>query len=458
MANETISAVCSALGEGAVGVIRISGENSLSIIKSIFKPKNKKFVEDYQSHRLIYGHVYDKDTIVDEVLCVYMKAPFSYTGEDVVEVQSHGGITIMKKILSLIYLNGATPAEPGEFTKRAFLNGRIDLTQAEAVMSMIRAKSEASLKQAVYQQQGALSKEINKLRDVLKDIIVDVEAIIDYPEEDLEDITTENVVKVIEPLLQGIELLLESAEIGRVIKEGLKTVIIGKPNVGKSSLLNVLSGFEKAIVTDIAGTTRDSIEEQIFIEGIPLVLIDTAGIRKTNDKVEKIGIEKSYAHLSDADLILLLLDGSSGLDEDDINLLNLIKDKSHLILINKDDLPNEVDINFLTKDFDEKDIIKISLLNKNGWDQFNARLKEKVYGERAVLTDGIYVYEARHKKSLQLAKNSLMEAHKAAIEKMPLDCMLVDMKDAFYNLGLITGQSVTDEILHEIFSRFCLGK
>lgn len=461
MLEDTISAVCTAPAEGSIGIIRISGPESLTIIEKIFKAKNKDVSFLNNINRLIYGHVYDRDmNIIDEVLCVYMKAPHSYTAEDVVEIQCHGGLIILKKILQLIFSHGARPAEPGEFTQRAFLHGRIDLAQAEAVMSMIKARSEIALKQVIYQQQGTLSKQIKLLRDKLKDAIVETEAVIDYPEEDLEDVTVEKVAPFLQDVYNEISQLIKGAQTGRIIKEGLRTVIVGKPNVGKSSLLNALAGEDIAIVTEIAGTTRDSIEEQLFFDGVPLVLIDTAGIRDTQDKVEQIGIEKSKEKLSKADMVLLLLDGSETLSYEDEHLIELIKDKPHIVLINKNDLPQTFDIKYLHDrfSFDKKDIINIASKDKSGWQEFNQRLKEKVYGESASLGEGIYVQEARHKALLQDAQANLCEALLAAQAGLPLDCILIDARNAFNNLGLITGETVTDEILQEIFSRFCLGK
>lgn len=455
---DTISAICTAPGEGAVGIIRISGVDSLNIAKKIFFPKNNK--SSYQPNQMIYGHIKDtEDNLIDEVFCVYMQAPKSYTAEDVVEIHCHGSKASLQKILLLTYLYGAKSAEPGEFTKRAFLNGRIDLTQAEAVMSIIKAKSETALKQAIYQQQGLLSNEVSLFRKKLKDLIVNLEVTIDYPEEDLEDVTNKQVITTINEILNSIQQLLENADTGRIIKEGLRTVIIGKPNVGKSSLLNALAGLDRAIVTNIPGTTRDSIEEQIFVEGIALLLIDTAGIRESKSEVEKIGIEKSHALLNDADLVLLLLDGSKPLNKNDINLLKTVVNKKHLVLINKTDLPNKINKSeLLDEGYLPEDIINISVLKKIGWQDFSERLKQKVYGESGNLGEGIYVQEVRHKDLLVKAETNLVEALYSAQNMMPADCYLIDIKSALHNLGLITGETVNDEIVKEIFDRFCLGK
>lgn len=461
MLVDTIAAVCTAPGHGSIGIIRISGDKSSQVATKIFKPKNEKHILGLEINKMLYGHIHDgTGNIIDEVFCVYMKAPYSYTAEDVVEIQCHGGIIIMQKILQLLYADGVKPAEPGEFTKRAFLNGRIDLAQAEAVMSLIKARSDIALKQALYQQQGILSQKIKDLRNKLKDVLVETEVVIDYPEEDLEDVTVEKLALSLENIKSEIEKLLTSAQTGRIIKEGLRTVIVGKPNVGKSSLLNALAGEDLAIVTEIAGTTRDTIEEQLFFDGVPLVLIDTAGIRDTEDKIEQIGIERSMGKLDNADIVLLLVDGSQPLTDEDDSLFKMIVGKPHIVLINKNDLEQKVDRHVLHKEYAicEQDIVDISIVNKFGWQQFSQRLKEKAYGESASLGEGIYVQETRHKDLLAQAKVNLDEALVAVRLKMPLDCVLIDVKNAFYNLGFITGETVTDEILQEIFSRFCLGK
>ena len=323
MAEDTISAVITALGEGAVGIVRISGENALAVGEKLFKAASGKKIADYPKNTLIYGHVYDSDgSIVDEVLAVYMRAPHSYTAEDVVELQSHGGVESLKKILSLTYAAGARPAEAGEFTKRAFLNGRIDLTQAEAVMDIIRSRSEASLKLAARQQNGQLAKELRNLRQQLLDIVINLEAVIDYPEEDIEDVTFSQVEESIASSKSKIASLLKNAHTGKILREGLRTAIVGRPNVGKSSLLNALLQEDRAIVSEYAGTTRDVIEEQLLLDGVPLVLADTAGIRRTDDYVEQIGVEKSKQLLHDAELVICVIDCSTGLTAEDEEILH----------------------------------------------------------------------------------------------------------------------------------------
>ena len=321
MQEETISAVITALGEGAVGIVRISGENALAVGEKMFRAASGKKLVEYAPNTLVYGHVYEEDSLIDEVLAVYMKAPRSYTAEDVVEIQCHGGVQSLKKILELSYKEGARPAEPGEFTKRAFLNGRIDLTQAEAVMDIIKSRSEASLKLAVRQQNGQLAKALRSLRTDLVDIIVNLEAVIDYPEEDIEDVTFGKVQESISTSCEKIENLLAHAHTGKILREGLRTAIVGRPNVGKSSLLNALLKEDRAIVSEYAGTTRDVIEEQLLLDGVPLVLADTAGIRQTDDFVEAIGVERSKQHLQDAELVICVVDGSVPLTPEDEDIL-----------------------------------------------------------------------------------------------------------------------------------------
>ncbi|MBQ3540671.1 MAG: tRNA uridine-5-carboxymethylaminomethyl(34) synthesis GTPase MnmE, partial [Phascolarctobacterium sp.] len=345
MQEETISAVITALGEGAVGIVRISGENALAVGEKMFRAASGKKLEEYAPNTLVYGHVYEEDSLIDEVLAVYMKAPRSYTAEDVVEIQCHGGVQSLKKILELSYKEGARPAEPGEFTKRAFLNGRIDLTQAEAVMDIIKSRSEASLKLAVRQQNGQLAKALRSLRTDLVDIIVNLEAVIDYPEEDIEDVTFGKVQESISTSCEKIENLLAHAHTGKILREGLRTAIVGRPNVGKSSLLNALLKEDRAIVSEYAGTTRDVIEEQLLLDGVPLVLADTAGIRQTDDFVEAIGVERSKQHLQDAELVICVVDGSVPLTPEDEDILEAAQAKPFVIIVNKSD--KDINDNFL---------------------------------------------------------------------------------------------------------------
>lgn len=459
MAEDTISAVITALGEGAVGIVRISGADALATAEKMFKSRSGKKLSEYQHHTLVYGHVTDADgTMVDEVLCVYMQAPHSYTAEDVVEIQSHGGIQSLKKILALTYQNGARPAEAGEFTKRAFLNGRIDLTQAEAVMDIIRSRSEASLKLAVRQQNGQLAQELRKLRSNMLDVVINLEAVIDYPEEDIEDVTFDTVAGSIANTAAGIENLLAHAHTGKILREGLRTAIVGRPNVGKSSLLNALLKEERAIVSEYAGTTRDVIEEQLLLDGVPLVLADTAGIRKTEDYVEQIGVEKSRRLLQDAELVICVVDGSEGLTAEDEEILQAASEKPCVIIVNKSDLEIDTTLQQLQERFGIDKVMPLSARTNEGIDRFAAWLKNYVYGSEGTLSDGVYVQNARHEELLRQALQSLQDAQRAAQERLPYDCIVIDVRNAIDLLGEITGDTVQDEIINEIFARFCIGK
>lgn len=459
MAEDTISAVTTALGEGAVGIVRISGPEALAVGETLFKAASGKALGAYPVNTLAYGHVYDTDgSLVDEVLAVYMRAPRSYTAEDVVEIQCHGGIQPLQKILQLTFAAGARPAEAGEFTKRAFLNGRIDLTQAEAVMDIIRSRSEASLKLAARQQQGQLAGELRTLRKQLVDIVVNLEAVIDYPEEDIEDVTYGRVQESLSTVCRGIEHLLAHAHTGKILREGLRTAIVGRPNVGKSSLLNALLREERAIVSQYAGTTRDVIEEQLLLDGVPLVLADTAGIRATDDFVEKIGVEKSRQLLADSELVICVIDGSEGLTDEDEAILEAAADKPCVVIVNKSDLPQQVDLAQLRERFGADKVMTLSAKTLVGIEAFTAWLKSYVYGSKGTLEDGAYIQNARQERLLREALAGLQDAEAAAQDYLPYDCIVIDVRSAIDLLGEITGDTVQDEIINEIFERFCIGK
>lgn len=459
MFEDTISAVITALGEGAVGIVRISGPQALAVGEQLFKAASGKKLAAYNPNTMVYGHIYDADAIlVDEVLAVYMRGPRSYTAEDVVEIQCHGGLQSLKKILALTYAAGARPAEAGEFTKRAFLNGRIDLTQAEAVMDIIRSRSEASLKLAARQQQGQLAKELRKLRSSLVDVVVNLEAVIDYPEEDIEDVTYGRVQGSIASCNDAIDALLAHAHTGKILREGLRTAIVGKPNVGKSSLLNALLKEDRAIVSQYAGTTRDVIEEQLLLDGVPLVLADTAGIRSTDDFVEKIGVEKSRQLLQEAELVICVVDGSTGLTAEDEAILAAATGKPCVIIVNKSDLGLAVDLETLRERFGEDKVMTLSAKTLTGVEAFSAWLKNYVYGSEGTLGEGAYVQNARQERLLREARQALQDAGEAAEAMLPYDCIVIDVRTAIDLLGEITGDTVQDEIINEIFSRFCIGK
>ena len=457
--EETISAVCTALGEGAIGIIRVSGEKALAVGEQIFKAASGKKLAAYAPNTLVYGHVLDTNgSVVDEVMAVYMKAPHSYTAEDVVEIQCHGGVRSLQKILTLSYAAGARPAEPGEFTKRAFLNGRIDLVQAEAVMDIIKSRSDAALKVAVRQQEGQLSKQVRGLRRELLDVIVNLEAVIDYPEDDIEEITFGNVLTEVNKTVGGVKKLLENAHTGKILREGLKVAIIGKPNVGKSSFLNFLLKEDRAIVSEFAGTTRDVIEEQFLLGGVPLVLADTAGIRDTEDYVERIGVEKSRRILNEAELVIVVLDGSQPLADEDREILELVKGRRYVIIINKSDLGSADVKADLPEEFKTAPVIELSAKTGEGFEAFTEWLQKFVYGDDRHLGDGIYVQNARHERLLQNALASMNDALAAAESHLPYDCIMIDLRNAAEYLGEITGDAVRDEIINEIFSKFCIGK
>ena len=456
----TIAAIATPLGEGGIGIVRISGADSLVIVEKIFQATSKKDLKNH-SHQLIYGTIIDKQgQAVDEALVAYMRGPHSYTAEDVVEIQAHSSVASMQKILGLVLENGARLATPGEFTQRAFLNGRLDLAQAEAVIDIIKSRTQASLKLAMRQHKGLLSKKISSYRQLLKDIVVQLEAVIDYPEEDIEELTTVEVLTKLQGLQEQIQALVDSAKVGKVLKEGLRVVITGRPNVGKSSLLNLLLQEERAIVSDIAGTTRDVIEEKLVVAGIPVVLVDTAGIRETEDKIEKIGVAKSYANIESADLSLLMIDAAVGLTKADEELLRTIGENEYLLLINKIDAQQDLQkIRRQVAKYDEQRVIYLSVLTGEGLEEFKQHLTKQVFGSSGqLLDDNVYIQNVRHEQLLKVAAEYLQEAVQALQLGISLDCVVIDLRLCIDNLGCITGESVQDEIINEIFSRFCIGK
>ena len=451
----TIAAISTAPGIGGIGIIRMSGENCFDILDKIFVPKNKTEIKGYT---MKYGKLINPKLgeFIDEVIVSYFVAPKSYTKENMCEINSHGGICVMNRILELCIENGASLAEPGEFTKRAFLNGRIDLSQAEAVIDMINAKTDSEMKAASNQLEGGLSEKIKKIRDIGISLMSDIEASIDYPEYDVEEVTNAKLLQKLSEMEKLLEALEEHFESGKIIKEGIKTAIIGKPNSGKSSLLNAMLREDRAIVSNIEGTTRDTIEEYVSVKGIPLKIIDTAGIRSAENEIEKIGIEKSKKVANEADLIIAIFDGSKPLTEDDENILDLIKDKNAIIVINKQDLGENKQT--VAKLEIGKNTVKISALTKENI--------EKLYEEIAILYsfDKIKieavdsVTNIRHKTAIKNAKNNIEEAVKTATDKMPIDIIAIQIKEALENLGEITGDNISDSIIQDIFSKFCLGK
>lgn len=456
--DDTITALATPPGEGGIAVIRLSGPESLQMAGRLFVNGKRRKVKEFRERYLYYGFILDQDqNTVDEVLLVYMKAPRTYTREDVVEIHCHGGMIPVRKILDLLLQEGARLAQPGEFTKRAFLNGRIDLAQAEGVMDLISSKSEEAARSSLQQMEGSLSREIKAVRDDMLDVLARIEVTVDYPEEDIEGMVGEQIHKRLFTAREQCRSLLKSAHQGRLIREGIKTVIIGKPNVGKSSLLNALVRENRAIVTDIPGTTRDVIEEYVNIKGVLVRILDTAGIRETMDLVEKIGVEKSRELTRDADLILLLLDASHPLEEEDMKILQWLKDKQVLILLNKSDRPSAIepeDIEMLT----DSTIIKTSMIDGTGLDQVEEFIYHLVYSGGAGPKNSVMITNSRHKEALIRAERHLGEALDALAASMPLDLVTIDIRNVWEALGEITGESLTENLIDKIFMEFCLGK
>lgn len=455
---DTIAAIATVLGEGGISIIRVSGSKALDIVAGIFKGKREKGLEDIKPYTMRYGFIIEKETedTLDEVLVSYMKAPRSFTAEDTVEINCHGGVISTQKILEEVIKNGARLAEPGEFTKRAFLNGRIDLSQAEAVIDIIRAKTELSMKSAVQQSNGRVSREINNIRGKLLEIIAHIEATVDYPEEDLEEMTADKVTYDLTSVLNKIKEILSTADEGKIIREGLNTVIVGKPNVGKSSLLNSLLMEKRAIVTDVPGTTRDVIEEYINIDGVPVKIIDTAGIRETEDVVEKIGVEKSKEKINEADLIILMLDLSRELDDEDKEIIEYIKDKKYIILLNKSDLDGKINRESISN-LNSKYIIETSAKTGQGLDRLKECIRE-LFFKGEVKSKDILITSTRHKEALIKAKENCIQAIDALENTLAIDLASIDIRNAWSSLGEITGDTLDEDIIDKIFSEFCLGK
>lgn len=458
MNTDTIAAISTGLSPAGIGIVRMSGDLSFSIIEKIFKKDVHKFnVSKVDSHTVHYGHIVDNNEIIDEVMVLILKAPKTFTKENVVEINCHGGIFLLKKILELVLKCGARMAEPGEFTKRAFLNGRLDLAQAESVMDLIHSKNEFARKSSIAQLNGKLSKQMKSIRQTILHEMAFIESALDDPEHISLDHYPEELFLKIETLIQQLELLILSSENGRLLKDGIQTVIVGKPNVGKSSFLNVLLGQERAIVTDIAGTTRDSIEEQIQINGITLNVIDTAGIRKTEDIIEQIGVKKSKEYVESADLILYMIDGSRPLDENDHDIIQMIHDKKVIVLVNKSDLEQTIQLGSLFEILDYP-IISLSAKDYIGFDDFELKLKELFFQGELNLDDEYMITNIRHKEALTAALISLKQVKISIENQMPEDFFTIDLMSAFDSIGEITGDSVGDDLVKEIFSKFCTGK
>ncbi len=456
--DDTIAAIATAPGEGGIGIIRISGEKSLQVAQSIFKSKSGKMIKDYNARTLIYGTVVDNEKVIDEVLVAYMKGPNSYTAEDVIEINCHGGFISVKKILELILSKGVRLAEAGEFTKRAFLNGRIDLSQAEAIIDVIKSKTDMAHEVAQSQLEGNLAKKIKDLRMNVTEVLAHLEVSIDFAEEDVEEITYQTLEEKALELRNEIKKLYDTAESGKILRDGLKTVIVGKPNVGKSSLLNSILGENRAIVTDIAGTTRDVIEEFVNIKGIPLKIVDTAGIRETEDVVEKIGVEKSRESFSTADLVIMVLDASRKLSEEDMEILESLKNKKTIVLLNKMDLEPQIELEKIEEFVNSEDIIKISALKHQGIEELQDKIEAMVYHGSVKNSSNLMITNSRHKDALFKAYESINDAISAIEQRMPYDFIEVDFKNIWDYLGYINGDTVREDLLDTIFANFCIGK
>ena len=458
MKSDTIAAVATAMSPSGIGIIRLSGDESLQIIDKIYRSKsNNKKISECKSHTIHYGYIYDGEELIDEVMVLLMKAPNTYTKEDTIEIDCHGGVFVMKRILETVIKYGARPAEPGEFTKRAFLNGRIDLTQAESVIDVINSKNAFALKSSLSQLKGSVLTDVKKIRGNILHEIAFIETALDDPEHISLDGYNENLLAVVNHERKEIKKLLDSSDNGRILKEGINTVILGKPNAGKSSLLNVLVGEERAIVTDIAGTTRDVLEEQINLHGISLNIMDTAGIRNTEDVVEKIGVTKAKEYANKADFIIYVIDSSTSLDESDFEIMEILKDKKSVVLLNKSDLEVVTSKEEVEKHLD-KTIIPISAKENTGIAELEEKIKEMFFHGEVFFNDEVYITNIRQKNSLQDALDSLNLVVQSIEDEMPEDFYSIDLMSAYESLGKMIGESVEDDLVNEIFSKFCMGK
>jgi len=456
--QDTIAAISTPHGNGGIGIIRISGKSAFFIANEIFE--GRKRFDEIKTHTINYGRIKSSDTdeILDEVLISKMRKPNTFTREDVVEINCHGGTVILKKILELILKKGARLAEPGEFTKRAFLNGRLDLSQAEAVIDLINAKTYESSKAAIDQLEGKLSLKLKDARSRLIELLAHIEVTVDYPEHDIEEITGQKIYSEIKDIKEKLKSIIKNFEKGRIIREGINAVIVGRPNVGKSSLLNELTGKSRAIVTDIPGTTRDIIEEYINLNGVPVRIIDTAGIRETEDVVEKIGVEKTHREVESADLIIMMLDGQQGMDENDLRIINSIKDKKAIIILNKIDLVDEDRLVEIESKIQDNKVIRMSLKDEIGITELSNAVVDMFIKGEVSLNSEILITNIRHKNLIDKAIESIDYAIDAHERGMPLDMITVDIVDCAQYLGEVTGESVSEDVMNEIFSRFCLGK
>lgn len=458
--DDTIAAISTPIGTAGIGKIRVSGVDSIKLVAKIFKGVKEKDLRKVNTYTAHYGHIVDLESgkLVDEVICIIFRGPHSFTGENIVEIDCHGGTIPLQKVLEVILKNGARIAEPGEFSKRAFLNGRIDLAQAEGIMEVINSKTEKSLDVALSHLGGKLSKRIEEIKDKLIKLYAHLEASIDFPEDEIEGFSSGELDERLNEIKENIKELVSTSKQGKIYREGLKTVIVGKPNVGKSSLMNTLLEEKRAIVTDIPGTTRDIIEEFINIDGIPLRIIDTAGIRQTEDLVEKIGVEKAEKYLKEADVILMMIDVSQGLDEEDLNIYSLVEDKPLLVLINKTDLYSNNDFTEIENNFASHNTLKISVKEEIGIKELKKAIIDEVIGENIKADEELLITRARHKNALDKAMKAIERVINSHKNQMPFDFYTIDMKDCLDALGEITGETLAEDIVDRIFNDFCLGK
>lgn len=458
MTTDTIAAIATGMSNSGIGIVRISGDEAFEIIDRIYQSKNgTKKLSEMKTHTIHYGYIMDGDELIDEVMVLLMRAPNSYTREDTIEIDCHGGVLVVKKILETVIKYGARPAEPGEYTKRAFLNGRIDLSQAESVMDVINAKNDFALKTSMKQLEGSVLTVIKEIRGKILHQIAYIESALDDPEHYNIDGYGQELSEIVTDISARIKKLLDTADNGKLLKEGINTAIVGKPNAGKSSLLNSLVGKERAIVTDVAGTTRDVLEEQINLNGISLNIIDTAGIRKTDDVVEKIGVTRAKEYLMKADLVIYVVDSSTELNSDDYDIMEMIKDRNAVVLLNKSDLTPMMTTEEIGKFLDKK-IISISAKEHTGIDELEETIKEMFFHGKLEFNDEVYITNVRHKTALKNAFDSLSMVEKSIEDGMPEDFYSIDLMSAYEELGSIIGEAVDDDLVNEIFSKFCMGK
>ena len=455
--TDTIAAISTAMTDAGISIVRVSGEDAIAVVDKIYKGKKEKKISEQKTHTIHYGYIVDGEETIDEVLVMLMRGPHSYTGEDTVEINCHGGVYVTKRILETVLKYGARPAEPGEFTKRAFLNGKMDLSQAEAVIDVIHSQNEYALQSSVNQLRGSVQKVIREIREKILYHTAFIETALDDPEHISVDGYGETLEKVVDELLVQMKRLIDTADDGRIMREGINTVIVGKPNAGKSSLLNVLLGEDKAIVTNIAGTTRDVLEEHIQLRGISINIMDTAGIRNTEDVVEKIGVDKARSYAEEADLIIYVVDASVPLDDNDIEIIHMIQNKKAVILLNKSDLSTVINKKEL-KVWINKPMIEISTKEETGIHELEKTLEHMFYKGEISFNNEVYITNVRHKTALQDAYASLEKVKESIENQMPEDFFTIDLMDAYESLGSITGETVGEDLVNEIFSKFCMGK